>query len=219
MEKFLPFEIYKELERHIIDNCKKAQLGYSSAEDDEDTLTGDLFARLQIKEWSGININSFLDSWKWKIDYKKFRGRGPDALEKYLGADGIFQIEVHDENTTFKKAILFQAKKGAYRKNKDLKEQLSKIEKFNQSSSAVFVYSPNGYVAVTGNEYLGENYKEHKLCKYLSSLFLNCHVGVKNLFYDFEERHIYRPDGKSFDIKQIGEFKNILNINIKKPRY
>jgi hypothetical protein len=34
------------------------------------------------------------DGWTWSIDYTKFRGRGPGAAEKALGADGI--LEMHE---------------------------------------------------------------------------------------------------------------------------
>jgi len=61
MEKYLPYEIYKEVEKRIIDTCLFAQKGYSSADEDEDTITGDFFGKLQIKEWTNFNYLGFSD--------------------------------------------------------------------------------------------------------------------------------------------------------------
>jgi len=133
-----------------------------------------------------------------------------------LGADGIFQIEVENlkTNKLFRKSILFQAKKGSYKQNSDLREQLKKIEKFEQDSSAIFVYTENGYKAIQGTNYLSNKYIEYDLCKYLSDRFLNCHVGIKDMYYNFTEKKIYKPD-KIFEISKTQKFKDYLSIKIK----
>ena len=54
--------------------------------------------------------------WRWKVNYKKFRGRGKGAFEKRIGADGIVQIEVvKNDRASEAKAVLTQGIQAAIR--------------------------------------------------------------------------------------------------------
>src|SRR5258706_12006601 len=105
----LPIPVYIEIRKHLIDRSKEAVESWESASDEEDALTGELGKTLR-KNWtSPVLVNG--QSWSWRVDYKKFRGRGRDAFEKTSGADGIFQLEVTIGLEKFFKGVLFQAKK------------------------------------------------------------------------------------------------------------
>lgn len=59
--------------------------------EDEDTFTGHVGALLGCAERQ-TDVSG--QTWRWRIEYSKFRGRGRDASETFLGADGIFEVRV-----------------------------------------------------------------------------------------------------------------------------
>jgi len=87
----------------------RAEEGFESTEEDEDSITGD-FLRALRKGWTEPVIRDEV-SWRWRLTTRKFRGRGELATESLIGADGIIQIEVTSpQGITFRKGLLFQAK-------------------------------------------------------------------------------------------------------------
>ena len=61
-------------------------------------------------------INNDGHEWRWNVNYKKFRGRGKEAFEKRIGADGIVQIEgVKHDRAAEAKAVLTQGIQAAIR--------------------------------------------------------------------------------------------------------
>lgn len=111
IRQYLPDIIYTAIQSHLREGANSAERGWESGNDEEDTLTGDLGANLR-RHWSNpVSINGH--EWKWQVTYKKFRGRGPNALENLCGEDGIFQIEVENTETLeiTGKGLPFQAKK------------------------------------------------------------------------------------------------------------
>jgi hypothetical protein len=77
---------------------------FLSAAEDEDTFTGQLGALFGAGERK-VEIDG--QSRYWKIEYTKFRGRGKDATEAKIGADGIFEIRVSGVEEEVKRASSF----------------------------------------------------------------------------------------------------------------
>jgi hypothetical protein len=83
----------------------------------------------------------------------KLRGRGANAPEKELGADGIFQIEVLDLDGQYivRKGLLSQSKIGWTGRDGRLFEQARNL--LRQSESAIVIdYSPHGYRAIPARD-------------------------------------------------------------------
>lgn len=202
LKDILPEIIYYGIQNHLIEKSKVAEDGWESGTSEEDTLTGHLGAILQTRWSDEIAVNG--KSWKWRVRYKKFRGRGSRAFENISGADGIIQIEIDDltngEKTT--KGILFQAKKGDIKKSKKLIHQVEKMETIMPKSSMVLLYKPDRYMAIKGCELLKSIEKkviiqrETKidLGSFLSDEFLACSSGVVGLYYDAARNVLILPN-------------------------
>jgi hypothetical protein len=149
-------------------------------------------------------------SWKWRIRYKKFRGRGLGAFEKESGADGIVQIEVRQgqergqEKVQFK-GLLFQAKKPG-RRNRQLSDQVERMEKIAPGGSAVFEYGPKSYRAIPGDHYIAFGRRNRKastgqpIGRFLAQDFLPCAHGKKGMHYDANRLLLILPDGSAYKI-------------------
>lgn len=153
MKNVLPRPLYDAIAQHIRDGVSHAEDGWEAGSDEEDTLTGDLGSALRHKETS---VQIGMQKWVWKVTYKKFRSKGAKAEETALGADGLFQVEVEDEDTGYSqsKGLLFQAKKEYDRRTAKLQEQAQNMENLISNAGAIFRYSSNGYFAATTSEYL-----------------------------------------------------------------
>src|SRR5450631_3523679 len=103
MRELIPGPVFESIQRHLRNVGAKAAQGWESNEAEEDSLTGDL-GRL-LKTPHAVNIRIGDQAWRWSIGYKKFRGRGPDAFESIIGADGIIQIETTLRDSTFFKGV------------------------------------------------------------------------------------------------------------------
>src|ERR1019366_423696 len=98
--------------RHIRDRIKagvvdaEAQFGINQA--DEDAVTGALGQAIST---TPTIFKGTGGSYSYHITSTKIRGRGPNAPEKTLGADAIFQVSVSKNgNQIFSKGLPFQAK-------------------------------------------------------------------------------------------------------------
>lgn len=105
----IPEEVRSAIEQHVLERLSEVQSRYWSAAEDEDTFTGQLGGLLGTSERK-VFVNE--RPWSWSIGYTKFRGRGKDATEAVLGADGIFEIRVHGIEVEGQKSLLFQSKMG-----------------------------------------------------------------------------------------------------------
>jgi hypothetical protein len=170
--------------------AEHAPVGWESGAEEEDTLTGDLGATLR-REWSIVVVNGGI--WNWRVTYKKFRGRGPGADEKHLGADGIFEIEVSRNSEVHVKGVLFQAKKRG-RRDRRLESQARRMEDVAKGGSAIFEYGPEHYNAIATGKYLDELSAEVRrsgdeapwplLGDFLGNDFLPCKTGLRGMYYD-----------------------------------
>jgi hypothetical protein len=109
MEHILPASVIESIQKSYIQGVTQAVKGYRFAQEDEDTVTGALGQAL-FSDDQAVIVNGAV--YVWRTTYQKFRGRGPNASEHIIGADGIFQIEVRggQREMIFRKGLLFQAK-------------------------------------------------------------------------------------------------------------
>jgi hypothetical protein len=103
----IPAKVRNAIESHVRQRLAEAQIRYWSASEDEDTFTGHVGALLGCAERK-TDVNG--QAWRWRIEYSKFRGRGRDASETFLGAGGIFEVRVTGPEVDGRKSVLFQAK-------------------------------------------------------------------------------------------------------------
>lgn len=124
----------------------EAVAGYADSAADEDSLTGALGQALR---GSGTIVSSDGRPLRWTTRYRKLRGRGRNAPEKQLGADGLFEVELEDEEALrSRKSLPFQAKNNASTYgDRHLRQQAAQITDL-PGGGVVVNYRPEGYVAV-----------------------------------------------------------------------
>jgi hypothetical protein len=197
----IPRPVLERIQGHLRERAEVGERGWEAGAEEEDTLTGDFCGSLRTA-WTEVATAD--GTWHWRIEYKKFRGRGTGALEKQLGADGIFQIEAHSASGEIvAKGVLFQAKKTRGRSRSDLREQVRKMEEFAPGSSAVFEFGPDGYKAAPGSIVLREIQREPKripraeepIGDYLAGRFVPCESGLRGMYYDAVRKILVVPSG------------------------
>jgi hypothetical protein len=198
MRDLIPAPVIESVREHLKTVAEDAVEGWEANKDEEDSLTGDLGARLSMDRFQPILVNGQL--WDWRIRYKKFRGRGENAFEHTSGADGIIQIEVTLRGTTFHKGILFQAKKATRFRARELKEQVVSMEGFAPGGSAVVLYDPAGYRAMTGAEFLhfderlvGPPIRKMRPLGSFFDDFLECKNGIRGMYYEAVRERLLLP--------------------------
>jgi hypothetical protein len=176
----VPEEVIDTLSSYIQANCGRAERSWKRANEEEDSITGDFFGNLSTE--GGI-----VDDYSWGFYYNKFRGRGKNALEKIVGADGIITIHYIDptENIEYYKSLAYQAKKVGGQIKQD---QLQKMRRYFPDGNMVVVYGPTGYTAYenTPSEAL-------RLCDLITNNFLACKIGIEGLYYDDDARRLILP--------------------------
>jgi hypothetical protein len=130
MRDLLPRKVYEALQDRYAAGVSNAEALFDQHAADEDSVTGGLGQALAAREpmyFSGPG-----GQYRVNVSYRKLRGRGDGAPERFLGADGIFQIEVlggsGDRIRT--KGLPFQAKKGWKGKDQALLNQAKKNGSF-----------------------------------------------------------------------------------------
>lgn len=201
MQDVIPQGVFREVQAHLREGAAHAEGGWEAGSDEEDTLTGDFGASVRTPGW--VESRDDGARWQWRITYKKLRGRGRDAPEKVIGADGIFQIEVRPFGTSvvIPKGILFQAKKYQGSSRSDLIPQVEDMERVAPGASAVFEFGPNGYFGVSGREILVTRqldpdrvpHPERRLGSYLADEFLPCEAGLRGMYYDPFRGNLFVP--------------------------
>jgi hypothetical protein len=191
VKDFLSEFAIETIRNHLLAAVAIAEEGFENGRADEDCLTGALGDRLRHRPVVlGLPDGK---EFRWETNYYKIRGRGRGALEKPLGADGIFQVQVIDLTgaVVLRKGLLFQAKNEWSGSDSGLLDQARKLT--NTGTNAIVVdYSSSGYFAVPASQVVeaGGNrrnvVKAHirPLGKALAIGFLDCIVGRRGLYYD-----------------------------------
>lgn len=186
---------------------------YDSAAEDEDTFTGQLGGLLGAGERK-VEVDG--QPWYWSIDYTKFRGRGKDATETQIGADGIFQIRVRGVQVEGQKSVLFQSKMGKPT-GKQPKEQALMMSNWREASvflsyerEGIGVFSLDQVMA--GDFAVGETFSDFFLNRYLQ-----CYVGDSDLTYDARKRILHWRDERGDSVAVKFRIPQRLRVNIRSP--
>src|SRR5689334_11979510 len=99
MRDLIPSLVFDSIRRHLRTAAENAVAGWEPNREEEDSLTGDLGRLLITPRMIEVIVDGQV--WRWRVAYKKFRGRGDGAFEFESGADGIFQIEATLRDVTF----------------------------------------------------------------------------------------------------------------------
>lgn len=194
---YIPKEVIQAVAEHIKSAVPKAVEGYWSANEDEDVLTGHLGACLKIGKQK-VQVTEIqterLGEWTWSLDYFKFRGRGKNATENILGADGLFELKLNLGNRSEKKSLLFQAKKD-WDNDPSLVVQCIKLSTWreaafilNYTETAFEAFSIDTVLRAQGNK--SKSYHNKALADFLGKDFLECLVGDINMSYDPKARKL-----------------------------
>jgi len=185
---YIPEPVRAAIVSHIDAAVGRAIGGYLSGNEDEDTLTGQLGANLRTGRHV-VNANG----WTWSVEYTKFRGRGSGATEKFVGADGIFEIHVRHIEGEQRKALLFQAKNDWHQDTK-LVEQALLLSTWREAAF-VLNYTPTTIEAFrlddvirSGGDRSQAATTSTTLSQFLGGEFLLCRVGDLYLAYDARNR-------------------------------
>jgi len=200
MEDILPPYVLDEIRNRYITGVASAEYNYKYDQGDEDSLTGALGQAIATPPRIVFGPDGRM--YEWTIYHYKLRGRGKNAPERRIGADGIFQIEVRDaeKNLARRKGLLFQAKKKWQGVDSKLREQAAQLA--DQPDKAIVVdYSPDGYRACSavdamraeGNRRRLNSAQFKHLGEYLGEDFLRCRIGVIGLYYDPETETLFNP--------------------------
>jgi hypothetical protein len=195
---FIPEEVKASIRKHLRNRTEDAiNYGYESASEEEDTLTGDLGASLRTSnqkvEVKNLEIKS-TGTWKWSINYSKFRGRGHGATEKILGADGIFELTLQIGNITEKKSIMFQTKKD-WDYDQNVLAQALKLTNWREAAF-VLNFTRGSYEAYDLDTVISSRGRRPQtdshidLIEFLGGNFLDCVVGDVDLNYDSRNRKL-----------------------------
>lgn len=153
--RVLPEAVLRVLRRHYYAGVKEAETGFQFHVADEDAVTGALGERLiEPPTWITVDGQEYM----WRTSYHKLRGRGANAPEKRLGADGIFQLEVLGLTGRFdvRKGLLFQSKIGWQGSDSQLLGQARTLLELSRSA-IVIDYAPDGYKAVAATDVVAAN--------------------------------------------------------------
>jgi hypothetical protein len=188
IKDYISSKTFNDIQKHLRASILKSENHWKFGSDEEDTITGDLCGQI-VKDWSKFSENDKNEGY-WKIEYKKFRGRGKDAFESKIGADGIVQISIYRKSSPiFRKGILFQAKKENSSSIRDLKIQIEKMNKINPNLGSVFIYSDRGYRGFSSLD----TEKTETLSNFLVEKFLGCKVGLEDCYFDFIKKQLSIP--------------------------
>lgn len=181
-----------------------AEAQYQNAAGDEDTLTGALGALVSTSGPVGFSVDPTRE-FVVQISYRKLRGRGRDAPEKRFGADGIFQLQVTLQGRpVFRKGLPFQAKKNWKGRDRRLANQARDMKQ-SVGGGIVIDYTPSGYTACEidhvieargSRKAIADAGQVQPLGQVLAHRFLDCKVGIQDLYYDDENESFVRGLGE-----------------------
>lgn len=193
----IPDQVFHAIREHVVTAVEHAESGYPSAQEEEDTITGELGGALRTKATQLVYVTDgqVPGAWRWSITYSKFRSKARDATESIVGADGILEMRVGSPERDQRKSALFQAK-NAQRRDSNLVEQCAKMSVWREASFVIH-YTANGYNAYSLDAILvsrGSIAQAHHgapLASWIVDTFIGCRIGHPDLYYDKDERKLY----------------------------
>jgi hypothetical protein len=195
MRDILPQKLFETLRDRYLAGVASAEALFSNSCADEDSLTGALGQAISTAR--PIVFQRGGGTFTVSVSYQKIRGRGPGAPEKIFGSDGLFQIDVRSSDGTIirRKGLPFQAKSYWKGQNRDLFNQAKLIEE-KTGVGIVVDYREEGYKACPTSAVIQTNgnrravdriHAMRPLGSILGHDFLECRIGVLDLFYDAGE--------------------------------
>src|SRR5262245_812344 len=155
MNDVVEARVLARIGEQIHDAVRAAEKNYEAYSADEDAVTGALGGTFDrtVKGREVVNGTRY----RWRTRTTKLRGRGPRALEKETGADGLFEIEVQGAHGIIvaRKSLPFQAKNASYGNRAKLAEQAQKIAQL-PGGGCIVHYSPDAYTAA-GARYVADH--------------------------------------------------------------
>jgi hypothetical protein len=219
---FIPAEVLDAISAHISTSIERAIQGFWSANEDEDTLTGHLGACLKTGMHTVIVTQDEINGpWKWSIDYAKFRGRGKNATEFYLGADGILELSVDMGSRTDTKSLLFQAKTD-WVNSPDIVEQAIVMSTWREAAIGIN-YTPTSFDAYSIDNILSSRGVKANargaipLQDALSQYFIRCKIGNTDLRYDARSRRLYWRDVNGLLVSVQFSVPQRIRLNVEAP--
>jgi len=221
---YIPDEVKAKIKEHLNSKYPDAIEGYYSASEDEDSLTGDLGATFRIKNQKvNVKQDEIKGIWKWSINYIKFRGRGNNATEKRLGADGIIELKLDRGFRQEKKSVLFQSKKNWKQKDTKLIEQTALLSTWREAAF-ILNFTPEIYETFnidTILKYQGkkpEGLDNKNIAEFLGDDFLECLVGDADLAYDAKKKLLKWRTMEGMIVGTKFGINHRLTINVKAPK-
>jgi hypothetical protein len=218
----IPPEVSQSIERHVVRAVRRALRAHRSGQEDEDTLTGQLGACLRTTQPRRVvvELDKVRRTWTWSLEYRKFRGRGPKATEKLVGADGIFDFVMTRDGEQTRKAALFQAKTGS----EDKQRLLAQCIRLSTWKEAAFViqYGEKAYSVWDMNDAfnLAMGFGEPKdvpLDVFITEWFIACLVGDSELHYDVDKRSLRWRDTNGERVEASFSVKHRLGLRVDAP--
>lgn len=221
---FVPEEVKTAIRAHLSRAVEHAVAEYLSAAEDEDSLTGHLGARLQVAS-RRVHVESTQSErpgeWTWSVNYYKFRGRGPGASERLLGADGVFELKLVIGTRVDVKSLLFQAKIDR-EGGRDLLEQCIKLSTWREAAF-VLSYSERGFAAISLDEVISARGSLRRaprgtpLQEYLGREYLDCEIGDTDLFYEARQRRLRWRSMEGEVVAVPFGIRHRIGINVRAP--
>jgi hypothetical protein len=196
---------------------------FESAGEDEDVVTGDFGGLIRrgpvrvtvdSKEGGGV--------WKWAITYKKIRGRGAGATEKYVGADGVWEFVLdHGGREAQRKSALFQAKMAGDGGPKLFAQSIA----LSTWREAAFVieYAPDSVFGLYLDDVVAARGKALAMTAripfvdFLLDHFIACKVGDRDLYYDRNTRRLFWRDANNDLVVARFRSKHAFKVTVTPP--
>lgn len=219
---FIPEEVKSSIRQHLRSAIRRAVSRYNSSSESEDALTGALGMAMETGVHRVIVSQTQTElpgEWKWSIRYYKFRGTGPKPTEHYIGADGVFELNLSIGSRQDRKSLLFQAKQEG-EGGPTLFEQAIRLTTWREAGF-VLIYSDSGYRAVPLEDVIANRGRIQvgsgtSLDDYLGDDFLDCLIGDNDLLYDGKhKRLIWRAMNGEVVATQS---KHRMSVHIESPR-
>lgn len=215
---YIPNEVADNIALHVRNRMTEALERFDAGAEDEDTFTGHLGALLGCAERS-VGVDG--RSWKWRLEYTKFRGRGTAATEKLIGADGILEARVLGPEVSGYKAVLFQAKMGVP-SGGDLLRQAIQLTTWREAA-VVFGYERERVSVLTIDEVLrssaeGKRILGRPLDDFILRTFLGCRHGDSDLAYNPKPRVLQWRNSDGRLVASSFAVKSRLRLTVKSPQ-
>jgi hypothetical protein len=170
--------IRRTLSDHYRSGVAAAVQRYADSAADEDAVTGALGQALRGQGELAMPDGRIV---RWATRYRELRGRGRSAPDKHLGADGLFEVEMEDEERDrSRKSLPFQARNAAAGYGDSLlRGQAKRLNAF-PGGGVVINYRSEGYVAVDASlvaEGEATRNSEMPLADALAEDFIGCRRG------------------------------------------